>query len=926
MDRMQGNPHRRSAGQIAVEFIIVYSLVLLIFIILFGVVVNQRAATLSAQQYSAMQLVTQDISGYIDQALVAGSGYNATLAIPASSNLQPYNLFLSSGGAVIANETLGKTNIRATAYSSARSIVINGTISSTYNGVTLYNIPTYSGSISVANVGGTIYVNVPTSGLAAYAQSMSARGAGNTEAFNFKNTSVHGIVVPQSASMNKAWNGGSWTINTWFMDTHAPQTGTGRDLIEESNGCTTGMWLQNTSVAHYSLNTIQWYSSGGACTNAGAVSITSGGIPYNTWVMGTSVFSYNGAGGGYVEICVDAHCSNTTWSSTSPSNYSKYGYTFLINDNDCCGGWQIGGELANVQLYSSALTQAQIAQLYREGITGAPVNASSIEGWWPLDGNANDYSGNGNNGVPGYTLNYSNVAQVNVNLASGTAAGSGGSVIGAASSAGSASVMSGAFTVSPVTDANGNATVFVTSNSTAGKVNVTINAFNYNTSLQSHLVGWWPLDEGYGSAVHDMSGHGNNGTFYSPSWIPFAGSTAFQAGVFSGQGSGTTGYGGSYVNSSSSPVLKPLHMTVGAWVKPYSYTPWMDVAGVQEGTGWGSYYLAMSGTTSGDMIFGTYNGTVAVHAASAPVPLNSWSYVVGEYNGTNASIYVNGKLSGSVPDTQLVYYLSSAPFRIGNLGGFADWNGIVSNVQVYGTALSAKQIAQQYAAGVTAMPLSSSGLAGWWPLDGNANDYSAYANGGNAFNVIYSNMQGTSSTGNQMPVANFNGASSYIDLGNPASLQFSSGSTIAMSAWVKIASCNHSGAIIGHGTSSYTLYYYPASGGTCNINFASSTVANIGAGVPISTGAWHNVVVVNNIGTNVYIYIDGTQYGPYTFTNTYAYTEDLRVGDSQSDSGFFFNGSIADVQIYNTSLTQYQVQQLYAQGPPLYARVNVSLS
>ena len=35
---------------------------------------------------------------------------------------------------------------------------------------------------------------------------------------------------------------------------------------------------------------------------------------------------------------------------------------------------------------------------------------------------------------------------------------------------------------------------------------------------------------------------------------------------------------------------------------------------------------------------------------------------------------------------------------------------------------------------------------------------------------------------------------------------------------------------------------------------------------------------------------------------------------------------VADLQIYNTSLTQQQVQQLYAQGLPLYAKVNVSLS
>jgi hypothetical protein len=115
--------------------------------------------------------------------------------------------------------------------------------------------------------------------------------------------------------------------------------------------------------------------------------------------MATSTFYYNGAKGSYVEICVNAQCTKVPWTSTSPSNYSKYGYDFLINDNDCCGGWLIGGELANVQLYSSALSQSQIEQLYEEGITGIPVNMSTLEGWWPINGNANDYSGNNNIGI-----------------------------------------------------------------------------------------------------------------------------------------------------------------------------------------------------------------------------------------------------------------------------------------------------------------------------------------------------------------------------------------------------------------------------------------------------------------------------------------------------------------------------------------------
>ncbi|MEM3781866.1 MAG: hypothetical protein QXT43_02815, partial [Candidatus Micrarchaeaceae archaeon] len=43
---------------------------------------------------------------------------------------------------------------------------------------------------------------------------------------------------------------------------------------------------------------------------------------------------------------------------------------------------------------------SEIQALYQEGIGGAPIDLQNLVGWWPLNGNANDYSGNGNNGVP----------------------------------------------------------------------------------------------------------------------------------------------------------------------------------------------------------------------------------------------------------------------------------------------------------------------------------------------------------------------------------------------------------------------------------------------------------------------------------------------------------------------------------------------
>ena len=51
-----------------------------------------------------------------------------------------------------------------------------------------------------------------------------------------------------------------------------------------------------------------------------------------------------------------------------------------------------------MQLYNASLSSNQISLLYDEGIGGVPVQLRGLVGWWPLNGNPNDYSGNGNNG------------------------------------------------------------------------------------------------------------------------------------------------------------------------------------------------------------------------------------------------------------------------------------------------------------------------------------------------------------------------------------------------------------------------------------------------------------------------------------------------------------------------------------------------
>ncbi len=74
----------------------------------------------------------------------------------------------------------------------------------------------------------------------------------------------------------------------------------------------------------------------------------------------------------------------------------------------------ISGNLADVQVYNTALSSSQIQELYSSGLSGGPVSKTNIVAWYPLAGNVKDYSGNNNNGVANSVI-YSGVGPTSTN-------------------------------------------------------------------------------------------------------------------------------------------------------------------------------------------------------------------------------------------------------------------------------------------------------------------------------------------------------------------------------------------------------------------------------------------------------------------------------------------------------------------------------
>ncbi|MFI5412357.1 MAG: LamG-like jellyroll fold domain-containing protein, partial [Candidatus Micrarchaeales archaeon] len=145
-------------------------------------------------------------------------------------------------------------------------------------------------------------------------------------------------------------------------------------------------------------------TGGGACS-AGSVSNTYLSANYVD-LLGVSHTSYNSIpviAGVWSQVALVFGANTISW-FINGARVSKY--TGLINPGVNSNAFIIGagdrsfnGFISNVQVYNAPLTPFDIQTIYRNGITGYPTKPANIIAWYPLNGNGNDYSGYNKNGT-----------------------------------------------------------------------------------------------------------------------------------------------------------------------------------------------------------------------------------------------------------------------------------------------------------------------------------------------------------------------------------------------------------------------------------------------------------------------------------------------------------------------------------------------
>jgi len=246
-------------------------------------------------------------------------------------------------------------------------------------------------------------------------------------------------------------------------------------------------------------------------------------------------------------------------------------------------------------------------------------------------------------------------------------------------------------------------------------------------SINSGLVGFWPLTDGTGTTAKDLSGYGNDASASGTvNWL--SGDVGMAADFAS-----VTGYFDTGVGTSTLGVSGGSTASISAWV---NYTTGGSVTQNVFGD------LGSGGAAPNFGMYINRNITFVdvwrneVNARFNFITLSAWMHLVAVYDASNIYLYINGSLHGTIAVSGSIN-ASTGNCMIGNQpANNRDLEGQLQNIRVYNRALTATEVAELYsvpwtgtdyvaqnltpdtpiAMGVDPNHSLSSGLVGYWPL------------------------------------------------------------------------------------------------------------------------------------------------------------------------------------------------------------------
>lgn len=224
-------------------------------------------------------------------------------------------------------------------------------------------------------------------------------------------------------------------------------------------------------------------------------------------------------------------------------------------------------------------------------------------------------------------------------------------------------------------------------------------------NIESGIVGHWDFNEGTGTILGDSSGYDNDGTIHGATWVTGIEGKALQLDGIN-----------DYINVGNGYSLNPGNaITVATWFKPESYVGYGNDPLITKGftshiAPYYQYHLGVCGdlrtgsVRPGSFLFDVSIGGI-IHEVQTPAntwTAGNWYHIVGTYDGSKLSIYVNGAIQGAVAVStsiledygQDVYFGKYNNLIGGNIEAYLP--GTIDKICIYERGLSEQEVNALY--------------------------------------------------------------------------------------------------------------------------------------------------------------------------------------------------------------------------------------
>jgi hypothetical protein len=196
-------------------------------------------------------------------------------------------------------------------------------------------------------------------------------------------------------------------------------------------------------------------------------------------------------------------------------------------------------------------------------------------------------------------------------------------------------------------------------------------------------------------------------------------------------------------------------------------------------------------------------------------------------------------------------------------------------------------------------------LIGWWPLDGNTEDYTVNQNHGVNNNVTWAN-------GKIGQAGSFNGTNSYIDILNKAELNPGT-KDFSISLWlfIPVKGSSYRGIFTKNYTQAFGVFDVTSGFDSVGLYIRSGANANM-INFTDSYGKWtHCVWTVSNSGNIQKSYKNGVFQNQTTHTvGDVTSTNNINIGRYSINGTGYFSGQVNDARLYDHILSQKEINDL----------------